>query len=244
MVELGKPEDSSIYGWDIEYGLEQVEVPSFLASKYLTTNGDFLKFVQFGGYENPDYWDRESWDWRTQSNIQHPKFWIYQDGSYKYRGMFDQFELPLDWPVEVNHHEAIAYCRWYGDRTRLMSEAEWNLANLGDQNGDGENYNLNLKFGSPSPVGLLDQAKSSSGLYDLRGNVWELLSNNLHPLSGFKPHPLYPGNSAPFCDSKHYMLLGGAWITNGTAASTHYRNWFRPHIYQHAGFRIVQDHLD
>jgi 5-histidylcysteine sulfoxide synthase len=240
-LEIGKPEDSSTYGWDIEYGAKEVEVPCFLASKYLITNGDFLKFVQLGGYENQEYWDQASWDWKTESHIQHPKFWIFADGDYQYRAMFDQFELPLDWPVEVNHHEAIAYCRWCGNQTRLMSEAEWNLANLGNQNQDIEDYNLNLKFGSPSPVGLLDKAKNDSGLYDLRGNIWELLRDNLYPLSGFQSHPLYTGNSAPFFDTKHNMLLGGAWITNGTAALTHYRNWFRPHIYQHAGFRIVQD---
>jgi len=240
-VEIGKSEDSSTYGWDIEYGAKEVEVTCFLASKYLITNGDFLKFVQLGGYENQDYWDQTSWDWKTESYTQHPKFWIFADGGYQYRAMFDQFELPLDWPVEVNHYEAIAYCRWCGNQTRLMSEAEWNLANLGNQNQDIEDYNLNLKFGSPSPVGLLHKAESDSGLYDLRGNVWELLRDNLYPLSGFQSHPLYTGNSAPFFDTKHNMLLGGAWITNGTAALTHYRNWFRPHIYQHAGFRIVQD---
>jgi 5-histidylcysteine sulfoxide synthase len=249
IVEVGKPEDSPIYGWDSEYGYRQVQVNSFLVSKYLITNGEFREFVNKGGYENQAYWDEEAWNWKTKYNVNHPKFWLPDNSSYKYRAMFDEIELPLDWPVEVNHYEAIAYCRAQGEGIRLMSEAEWHLATYGsDVNGKSygedtvDNYNLNLKFGSPSPVSMLENAQTSSGIYDLRGNVWEWLADNFAPLSGFKPHFLYEDNSAPFFDNKHKMMLGGAWVTNGTEALKFYRNWFRPYFYQHAGFRIAQDH--
>ncbi|CAD5931756.1 Hercynine oxygenase [Planktothrix agardhii] len=242
IAQLGKDFDDSTYGWDIDYGSRTVEVAPFLASKYLITNSEFLDFVKAGGYGNQEYWDEKSWQWKTENNIQHPKFWSSQNGSYKYRAQFDEIDLPLDWPVEVNYYEAMAYCRWQGKDTRLMSEAEYNLATYG--NGlveDVDHYNLNLKFGSPSPVGMLETAKSPSGLYDLRGNVWEWLSDNLNPLSGYEPHFLYEDNSAIFFDTQHQMMLGGCWITNGTEALKYYRNWFRPNFYQHAGFRIVRD---
>jgi 5-histidylcysteine sulfoxide synthase len=242
IAQLGKDFDDSTYGWDIDYGSRTVEVAPFLASKYLITNSEFLDFVKAGGYGNQEYWDEKSWQWKTENNIQHPKFWISQNGSYKYRAQFDEIDLPLDWPVEVNYYEAMAYCRWQGKDTRLMSEAEYNVATYG--NGlveDVDHYNLNLKFGSPSPVGMLETAKSPSGLYDLRGNVWEWLSDNLNPLSGYEPHFLYEDNSAIFFDTQHQMMLGGCWITNGTEALKYYRNWFRPNFYQHAGFRIVRD---
>ncbi|WP_313654029.1 5-histidylcysteine sulfoxide synthase [Planktothrix agardhii] len=242
IAQLGKDFDDSTYGWDIDYGSRTVEVAPFLASKYLITNSEFLDFVKAGGYGNQEYWDEKSWQWKTENNIQHPKFWISQNGSYKYRAQFDEIDLPLDWPVEVNYYEAMAYCRWQGKDTRLMSEAEYNVATYG--NGlveDVDDYNLNFKFGSPSPVGMLETAKSPSGLYDLRGNVWEWLSDNLNPLSGYEPHFLYEDNSAIFFDTQHQMMLGGCWITNGTEALKYYRNWFRPNFYQHAGFRIVRD---
>lgn len=241
VVKIGKPADYPTFGWDIEYGDRQVEVPPFVASKYLITNADFLEFVKAGCYENQDYWTQESWLWKTQNNIKHPKFWIPENGGYKYRAMFDEIDLPLDWPVEVNHYEAMAYCCWKGENTRLMSEAEYNLATYSNgKEVEADNYNLNFKFGSPSPVGLLETAKNESGLYDLRGNVWEWLTDNLNPLSGYKTHQLYEDYSAPFFDSRHNMMLGGCWITNGTEALKYYRNWFRPNFYQHAGFRIVQ----
>ncbi|NEO57385.1 MAG: 5-histidylcysteine sulfoxide synthase [Okeania sp. SIO3B5] len=241
IVKIGKPADYPTFGWDIEYGDRQVEVSSFVASKYLITNADFLVFVKSGCYENQDYWTKESWLWKTENNIKHPKFWIPKNGGYKYRAMFDEIDLPLDWPVEVNHYEAMAYCCWKGENIRLMSEAEYNLATYGNgKEAEVDNYNLNFKFGSPSPVGLLETAKNESGLYDLRGNVWEWLTGNLNPLSGYKSHQLYEDYSAPFFDSRHNMMLGGCWITNGTEALKYYRNWFRPNFYQHAGFRIVQ----
>lgn len=243
-VRLGKSQDSNIYGWDIEYGDRLVKVETFQASKYLITNSEFLDFVKDGGYENQNYWHQQSWAWKVEHNIQHPKFWIPNSDGYQYRAMFDEITMPFDFPVEVNHYEAIAYCQWRGNNTRLMSESEWNLATYGSENHlqmeDNLEFNLNLKFASPSPVGYLTQAQSPSGLYDLCGNLWEWLSDNLTPLTGYKPHRLYENYSAPYFDTKHNMMAGGSWITSGTEACKYYRNWFRPNFYQHAGFRIAR----
>ncbi len=247
VVQLGKPQNSTTYGWDIEYGDRTVNVETFRASKYLITNAEFLNFVKADGYKNQDYWSDQAWQWKTQNNINHPKFWLPNgDSSHdshddQYRAMFDEIEMPFDFPAEVNHHEAIAYCRWQGNNTRLMSEAEWHLATYGGSSSPSpvEDYNLNLKFASPSPVGYGDRAHSNSGLSDLRGNVWEWLSDNLTPLTGYQPHYLYENYSALYFDDKHNMMAGGSWITNGTEAGKYYRNWFRPNFYQHAGFRIA-----
>ena len=249
IVEIGKPQDSPIYGWDNEYGYRQVQVNNFLVSKYMITNGEFKEFVHNGGYENPSYWDEEAWQWKNHYRVKYPKFWLVDErGNYQYRAMFDVFDLPLDWPVEVNYYEAIAYCRFQGQGIGLMREAEWNLVTYGSQknrcytleNDNFDDYNLNLKFCSPTPVGMLKNTGNNSEIYDLRGNVWEWLEDDFNPLTDFQPHYLYADNSTPFFNSQHKMMLGGAWVTNGTEILPYYRNWFRRNFYQHAGFRIAQ----
>lgn len=239
-LTFGKSTDSTTYGWDCDYGRRQVEVQPFGASQHLITNGEFLRFVEAGGYENRELWDAEAWQWKTEYDVTHPKFWIPNDDGlgYRYRAMFDEIDLPLDWPVEVNHYEAMAYCRAQGEGIRLMTEAEWNIAAGGDRDRD---YNLNVKYGSPSPVGHSETAATAAGLHDIRGNVWEWLGDDFNPLPGFKPHPLYADGSAPFFDDEHKMMLGGSWASNGSMAARSYRNWFRPCFHQHAGFRIAQD---
>ncbi|MBD2148909.1 5-histidylcysteine sulfoxide synthase [Pseudanabaena sp. FACHB-1277] len=242
IVKLGKPQNDYTYGWDIEYGDRLVTVAPFAASKYLVTNAEFQEFVEAGGYENPDFWSETAWQWKVNHQVQHPRFWIAQGDHYLYRAMFDEIELPLDFPVEVNYYEAIAYCRWQSDRwglpLRLMSEAEWRLATYGNSDlaAAHEDYNLNLRYGSPQPV---NQLATNVGLHDLRGNVWQWLSDHLTPLDGYQPHHLYSNYSMPYFDQQHYMMAGGSWITNGTESGRYYRNWFRPHFYQHAGFRLA-----
>ena len=252
-VTFGKSKNHPTFGWDSEYGNRQLEVKSFVASKYLISNSEYLEFVKNGGYDNRELWDNASWQWKTEYDVKHPKFWIANDQGYSYRLMFDVIDLPLDFPVEVNHYEASAYCRWKGSKYRLMSEAEWNLAlaqcqkpndNISDYEDDVsymDQYNLNLRWGSPTPVNFGQQKQENSILLDLRGNVWQWLQDDFYPLDGFEPHCLYQDQSAPFFDSDHKMMLGGSWASNGSMSSKYYRNWFRPHFSQHAGFRIAHN---
>jgi 5-histidylcysteine sulfoxide synthase len=246
IVKLGKRQDDLTFAWDSEYGHLEGEVQPFLASQYLITNGEFLEFVQAGGYKNPEYWHSESWHWQQLYNIQQPKFWISENnGKYRYRATFDEIDLPLDWPVEVNYYEALAYCQWQGAGTRLMTELEWNQAlKISEKTSENpsleNNYNLNLQFISPCPVGMF-AGNNQAGLSDLRGSVWEWLGDTFYPLPGFQNHHLYPDQSAPFFDDKHQMMLGGSWATNGTMALPSYRNWFRPFFYQHVGFRTARN---
>ena len=239
VVKLGKRRDDLTFGWDSEYGNLEVKVKTFLVSQNLITNGEFLEFVKGGGYNNSNYWNTESWEWKQIHKVEHPK-WIYKENNYRYRATFYEIDLPLDWPVEVNHYEAMAYCRWKGKNTRLMTEAEWNQAlKISEDSRLSNNYNLNLQFISPTPVGMFSENNQSS-ISDLRGNVWEWLGETFYPLPGFKTHHLYEDQSAPFFDNKHLMMLGGSWATNGTMALACYRNWFRPYFYQHVGFRFAE----
>jgi hypothetical protein len=65
--------------------------------------------------------------------------------------MFDVIEMPFNWPVEVNYHEAKAFCKWKGNKYRLLSEAEHNALRANED----INYNHNLLFGSPTVNSIL-----------------------------------------------------------------------------------------
>jgi 5-histidylcysteine sulfoxide synthase len=245
-VSLGRPESSDLYGWDNEYGMQEVVVEPFAVSTNMVTNEEFLEFVRAGGYQNHEFWSEEGQTWIEKYDILRPRFWIEEGKGMHYRAMFDEMPLPLSWPAEVTCHEAMAYCAWKGPGWRLMWEREWKL--LSDQapapGGDvvfGKNYNLNLAWGSPCPVGMMAGGRTSSGVNDIHGNVWDWLGDDFYRLPGFRAHPYYEDFSAPYFDSQHGMLAGGAWASSGTSASKYYRLWFRRGFVQHAGFRLAKD---
>jgi len=211
-----------------------------------TAAGRDGQFVAADGYERPELWTDEGWRWVQAACVRHPTFWIQEDREYRYRAMFDVLALPLHWPVEVNFHEASAYCRFLGEGARLPTEAEFRRISdeVQPEGGDPvftDDFNLNLCYGSPCAVGSLATAASPRGIQDIQGNVWCWLADDFNPLPGFRTHPWYDDFSEPFFTPDHAMLLGGSWASLGTSASRYYRLWFRRQFIQHAGFRVVRD---
>lgn len=261
-VVLGKPDDWPSFGWDNEYGTDQRQVATFAASQYLISNGEFLKFVQAGGYGDPTFWSEDGWGWRRFRNVKWPSFWV-QDGPagshlYKLRTIFQVIDMQPDWPVAVNFHEAKAYCRWRslsdpkGARYRLLTEAEHQALRtvavapstgapidpVMAASGCAAQFNLNFHSGSESPVDHFPP--NQHGFSDVFGNVWQWCEDHFHPLPQSQPHPYYDDFSAPCYDGEHQMILGGSFISTGDEASIWSRFHFRPHFFQHAGFRLVQ----
>lgn len=245
-VALGKPEDHATFGWDNEYGQLSVEVKPFAATKNLVSNAEYVEFVESSAYNDKKYWTEEGWKWKNEVKAVHPKWWIKQNDTFSYRTVFEEISMPLDWPAEVNAHEAWAFCHWKGPDWRLLSEAEFNLIAKKAKKQKGapafsEEYNINFIYGSPTPVGFMDAGNAPNEFNDLYGNVWEWLNDDFYPLPGFEIHPFYQDFSAPFFDADHSMLLGGSWASTGTGASAYYRLWFRRHFFQHAGFRLAKN---
>ncbi len=50
-------EDHAAFGWDNEYEAQLVNVPAFTIDRYKVTNGQYLKFVKAGGYEDRQLMD-------------------------------------------------------------------------------------------------------------------------------------------------------------------------------------------
>jgi len=248
-VALGKDRNAAYYGWDNEYGHHVAEVPAFQASKYLVSNGEFLAFVEAGGYAADDYWEDEGRGWKAFAGARHPTFWIWQDGSWHLRLMTEEVAMPWDWPVEVNYHEAKAFCRWKAAQTgqpiRLPSEDEW--YRLYDVSG-AEEVGVNEAGAEKTPANRhLDHWASScpvntfrhGELYDVVGNVWQWTETPIYPFEGFEVHPLYDDFTTPTFDERHNLFKGGSWVSCGNETLKSARYAFRRHFFQHAGFRYV-----
>jgi len=103
-------------------------------------------------------------------------------------------------------------------------------------------YNTNLACGSMSPVNALPL--NSKGFRDVFGNAWEWCEDYFAPLVGFQVHPLYEDFSTPCFDGLHHVIQGGSFVSTGNEASHHARFHFRPHFFQHAGFRLAQSEVE
>lgn len=242
-VRLGKDRDEPHYGWDNEYGCQHVDVPEFQASVYLASNQEFLAFVQAGGYKTDSFWDEEGLGWRQFAQAEHPTFWLHEGGAWKLRLMFEVVDMPWDWPVEVNYHEAKAFCRWKSQEAglpiRLPTEAQWyrlyEVAGLQDLDAKQRAHaNIHLDhYASSCPV----NAFKHGDFYDVTGNVWQWTETAIHPYPGFEVHPYYDDFTTPTYDGRHNLFKGGSWVSCGNEALKAARYAFRRHFFQHAGFR-------
>src|SRR5260370_748474 len=114
------------YGGENEVGARIVDVTACGVDASAVTNGEFVKFVQYGGYRNRSVWRDEDWTWIESRQVQHPVFWRRNGNLWMVRGMFAEIRLPLDWPVYVSHAEASAYARWLGKS--LPTESQFHRA--------------------------------------------------------------------------------------------------------------------
>jgi len=232
---LGLHRDAGAFGWCNEFEQHTIHVPAFSVDRYKVTNGQFLEFIEQGGYGNRDLWTAADWEWRTNHSIAHPVFWLRRDGEWFYRSMFDELPLPLDWPVYVSHAEASAYARWHGKA--LPSEAQWHRASQGLAYPDDDPA---VDIWDPAPVQSPALGASDFGIHGLAANGWEWTSTEFHPFPGFEPYPFYPGYSANFFDGQHYVLKGGSVRTAACMLRPSFRNWFQPRYqFVYAGFRCV-----
>jgi gamma-glutamyl hercynylcysteine S-oxide synthase len=259
VATLGQRKTHETFGWDNEFEPKEIFVPGFSIDVFPVTNGEYLKFVQTGGYADPKYWKHEDWEWKRQQRLEHPSFWLQRSGSpstdpdnqWEYRTMFGAIPLPSSWPVFVSHAEASAFCRWAGKT--LPTEAQWHRAAYGTPEGTERSYpwgedapdasrgNFHHERWTASPVDAHPESASAFGVQDLLGNGWEWTSTLFGPLPGFEAFSFYPGYSANFFDGKHYVMKGGSQRTDACMLRRSFRNWFQPHYpYIYSTFRCVE----
>ena len=238
------------FAWDNERPAYCTGVEAFVIDVHNVTNAEFMAFVDAGGYRDARWWRPEDWTWVTTDHVEHPAFWVRDNGTWYWRGMFERVPLPDAWPVYVTWAEAHAYARWRG--RRLPTEREFHRAAFGTLEGRERRFpwgdtargrlpaNVDFARWDPEPVGAHPDGASAFGVHDLVGNGWEWTSDVFAPFKGFEPMASYPEYSAEFFDGEHVVLKGGSPVTARALLRRGFRNWFRPRYpYVYATFRCV-----
>jgi gamma-glutamyl hercynylcysteine S-oxide synthase len=211
---------------------------AYAIDRYPVTCGQYRDFMASGGYQNPDWWSAEGWEWQKVHLVDRPLYWSENPGFNNH-------------PVcGVSWYEAQAYCNFAGKR--LPSEAEWEkAANWDAKNQTYRSYpwgeaqpnaslcNHGNNLANTSAVDAFPKGASAAGCCDMLGNVWEWTASNFDAYPGFESYP-YRGYSEVYFDGEHRVLKGGSWATFPQALRSSFRNWYYPGVRQIlAGFRCA-----
>ncbi len=237
---------------DNERPAHEVHVDAFHLDTTPVTNAEFARFIDAGGYRDPQWWSEAGQRYRQKASLEAPRFW-FRDGERWMRRRFGHVEeVPGEEPVvHVSSYEAEAYAAWAGKR--LPTESEWEKAARfdpatgrsrrypwGDEDPTPEHANLGQQHLQPAPAGAYPLGEAPCGARQLIGDVWEWTSSDFLPYPGFAAFP-YREYSEVFFGTDHKVLRGGSFGTDRSACRGTFRNWDYPIRRQiFAGFRCAR----
>lgn len=125
IYEIGH--DSQDFCYDNELGRHKVYLHPFQLSNTLTTNEEYIEFINAGGYQNFELWHAEGWDWVSNNKIKAPLYWHNINGKWHHYSLSGLQKIVKDAPVtHISYFEAFAFAQW--KNCRLPTEFEWEAA--------------------------------------------------------------------------------------------------------------------
>ena len=242
------------FAFDNEKPRHKVFLEDFLIDRAPVSNGDYLEFINAGGYQDFHWWHSAGWERVCLEHWQAPLYWEQSDGEWLIRDFAGLHRVAekLHEPVShVSFLEASAYAKWIGKR--LPTEAEWEKAASfspelnskqdypwGEAAPDESRGNLfENGLWTVAPIGAYPQGQSAYGCQQMIGDVWEWTTSDYVPYPGFKSE-FDEYNDKWFVGQK--VLRGGSFATPRSHIRTTYRNFFYPHErWMIAGFRCAKD---
>ncbi len=210
------------FAFDNETPRHRVLLQPHALARGLVTNGEYLEFMQDGGYRRPSLWLSEGWMQVQAQGWQAPLYWQAatpaQDGPPS--GVFGLHGVQ-PWRPEapvchLSFFEAAAYAEWAG--ARLPTEFEWEAA------------------------AEAEQASDPAGLSGLHGQVWQWTRSSYDPYPRFRPWAGAVGEYNGKFMIGQVVLRGSSLATPPGHARHTYRNFFPPATrWQFAGLRLARD---
>ena len=240
------------YCFDIELPEHKVYINDYKIDIFPVTNGQYLKFIEDGGYKTYKHWLSDGWETVKKNGWEHPMYWEKSDDKWMVRDFLGFRELNLKAPVcHVSYYEADAYCKWAGKR--LPTEAEWEKAACwneekqektifpwGNESPSEKSANLleSYQWGC-TEIGSYPEGVSPYGCHQMIGDIWEWTASEFVGYPGFKTG-FDEYNDKWFTNQK--VLRGGSFGTPKMSIRGSYRNFFRlDERWLFSGFRCAED---
>jgi len=208
---------------------------AFSIATHPVTHGDFVEFIDDGGYRRPELWLSAGWDTVGTRGWRAPAYWERRDGQWHTFTLHGMVPVDPNAPVcHVSFYEAEAFARWAGER--LPTEAEWEVA-ARDAPPEG-NF---VESGALHPLALRESPASGTPA-QVFGDVWEWTRSDYAPYPGFRAAEGAVGEYNGKFMSGQYVLRGGSCATPQSHIRASYRNFFPPDArWQFSGLRLARD---
>lgn len=224
--------DGGGFAFDNEGPRHRVFLETHELGSRLVTCGEFIAFVEDGGYARPELWLSDGWNVVNAQKWRAPLYWEKCGGEFWLRTLGGFRRVTEAEPVcHVSFYEADAFARWAG--ARLPTEFEWELA--ASHRKPAGNF-LEAGHFHPQPAGL------GAEIAQCFGDVWEWTQSSYSPYPGSRPAPGALGeyNAKFMCNQ--IVLRGGSCATPASHIRATYRNFFPPESrWQFSGIRLARD---
>ena len=233
--------DGCEFMFDNEGPAHEVRVYDVALADRLVTAGEWLDFIDDGGYRRPELWKSDGWYRALEEGWSAPLYWR-RDPDDPSTGRSTPSPVPGR-SIPTNRWSTCRTSRpmptRHGQRARLPTEFEWEHAArdvpvrgvfLDDQDRRSTYH--------PTAAGPC----TGCGLRQLFGDCWEWTSSAYQPYPGFRPADGAIGEyNGKFMSGQQVLRGGGALTPPGHVRAT-YRNFFHPHTRWHlAGVRLARD---
>ncbi len=229
------------FAYDNESPRHRIFLESFALASSPVTCGEWLHFIEDGGYLRPDHWLSLGWSTVCEQKWNAPLYWFSWEDQWWLHTLAGSRPVDPDEPIcHVSYFEADAFARWAG--YRLPTEAEWEVAAAGQpQTGNFVDTLLSADR-ALHPSAVSAGTPRPRTLHQLYGDVWEWTSSPYTPYPGYRAPDGALGEYNRKFMCNQYTLRGGSCATPSTHIRPTYRNFFPPEArWQFTGIRLARD---